>query len=270
MLPQVGKSGYKARVRKPETTARRPGRPAAPRLAPDTDGNVRAVDRALALLLAFGDNEAALPLADIARRAGLHMTTALRLLGTLEHHGFVRRLPAGGYALGPQLLVLGERFRRGLRLEDHVLPALERLRDESHESAAFFVREGAARRCLFRRDSPQPVRTVAQEGAVAPLGIGAHGRALVALEADPPPRLPVVSRGERLKEVAAIAAPVLDSRGEVAGSIGITMPLYRFDAAAEALCLPLVLREAVALTRALGGDPAPVAMLGRQSPEIAA
>jgi DNA-binding IclR family transcriptional regulator len=223
---------------------------------------VRAVDRALALLLAFRDDDVALPLVELARRAGLHLTTALRLLGTLEAQGFVQRLPSAGYALGPQLLVLGERFRRGLRLEDRVMPALERLRADSRESAAFFVREGEARRCLFRLDSPQPVRTIARVGEAAPLGIGAHGRALVALEATPAPRLPVVSRGERLPEVAAIAAPVLDARGTVAGSIGITMPLYRFDARAEALCLPLVLHEAIALTRALGGDPAPIAALG--------
>jgi DNA-binding IclR family transcriptional regulator len=106
------------------------------------------------------------------------------------------------------------------------------------------------------------VRTIARVGEVAPLGIGAHGRALMALETTPPPPLPIVSRGERLAEVAAIAVPVLDARGTVAGSIGITMPLYRFDAAAEALCLPLVLREAIALTRALGGDPSPIAARG--------
>lgn len=232
--------------------------PAAPRETADAEGNVRAVDRALAILRAFEDGDAALPLVEVARRAGLHLTTALRLLGTLESHGFVQRL-SSGYRLGPQLLVLGERFRRGLRLEDQVMPALGRLREQSHESAAFFVREGEARRCLFRLDSPQPVRTIARVGEVAPLGIGAHGRALVALEAEPRPRLPIVSRGERLEEVAAIAAPVLEARGRIAGSIGITMPLYRFDAAAEALCLPLVLREAIALTRAFGGDPAPIA-----------
>ena len=245
-------------VRKPASARGRTARPAPPGEAAETDGNVRAVDRALAILLAFTEDDASLPLAEVARRAGLHATTALRLLGTLESHGFVQRHPGGGYALGAQLLVLGERFRRGLRLEDQVMPALDRLRGESRESAAFFVREGQARRCLFRLDSPQPVRTIARVGEVAPLGIGAHGRALVALETDPRPPLPIVSRGERLPEVAAIAAPVLDARGRVVGSIGITMPLYRFDAAAAALCLPLVLREAAALTRALGGDPAPI------------
>ncbi|WP_090560761.1 IclR family transcriptional regulator [Belnapia rosea] len=232
-----------------------------PREATEAEGNVRAVDRAFAILGAFEDGDAMLPLAEVARRAGLHLTTALRLLGTLESHGVVRRLAQGGYALGPQLLVLGERFRRGLRLEDQVMPALDRLRGESQESAAFFVREGDRRRCLFRQDSPQPVRTVAQVGDMAPLGIGAYGRALVALEAEPRPRLPIVSHGERLPDVVAIAAPVLDGRGAVAGALGITMPRYRFGAAAEARCLALVLREAAALTRALGGDPAPILAL---------
>ena len=231
------------------------------REATEAEGNVRAVDRALAILLSFEEGDAALPLVEVARRARLHLTTALRLLGTLESHGFVQRAAAGGYALGPQLLVLGERFRRSLQLEDQVMPALDRLRSESRESAAFFVREGGQRRCLFRQESPRPVRTVAQVGDVAPLGIGAYGRALVALEAEPRPRLPIVSHGERLQEVVAIAAPVLDGRGAVAGALGITMPRYRFDQAAEARCLPLVLREAAALTRALGGDPAPILAL---------
>jgi len=208
-------------VRKPRTT--NTPAPPPPREAAEADGSVRAVDRALALLLAFEEGDSGLPLGELARRAGLHLTTTLRLLGTLEAQGFVQRLPAGGYALGAQLLVLGERFRRGLRLEDQVMPALDRLRTESRESAAYFVREGDARRCLFRLDSPQPVRTIARVGEVAPLGIGAHGRALVALETAPPPRLPVVSRGERLPEVAAIAAPVLDARGAVVGSLSVTL-----------------------------------------------
>ncbi|WP_439599170.1 IclR family transcriptional regulator [Falsiroseomonas sp.] len=233
--------------------------------APDAaEGNVRAVDRALALLDAFREEEGPLPLADLARRSGLHLTTALRLLGTLESHGFVKRLPTGGYLLGATLLLLGERFRRTLRLDDHVPPALERLRAESGESATFFVRDGDRRRCLFRLESPHPVRDFARVGEAQPLGIGAHGRALLALEPEPAarPRLPIISRGERLQDVAAIAAPVLGAGGLLAGSIGLTMPLYRFDAAAEQLCATLVLREALAVTASLGGDPTPIRILG--------
>jgi DNA-binding IclR family transcriptional regulator len=251
-------------MRKPKDTAAPRPRRASPVETPveaaGLEGNVRAVDRALALLDAFREEEGPLPLADLARRSGLHLTTALRLLGTLESHGFVKRLPTGGYVLGATLLLLGERFRRNLRLDDHVRPALERLRAESGESATFFVRDGDRRRCLFRLESPHPVRDFARVGESQPLGIGGHGRALLALEAPAGerPRLPIISRGERLQDVAAIAAPVLGAGGLLAGSIGITMPLYRFDAAAEALCTSLVLREALAVTMALGGDPTPI------------
>jgi DNA-binding IclR family transcriptional regulator len=215
--------------------------------------SVRAVDRALVILRAFREDDGPLGLTELSRRAGLNATTALRLLGTLEAHGFVKRLPSGGYLLGPTLLLLGDLFRRSLRLEHHVMPALERLRAESQESAAFFVREGDQRRCVFRLDSPQLVRDVAHVGETQPLGRGAHGRALIALEQGE--SLPVVSRGERLPQIAAIACPVLDSNGRVAGSIGISVPLYRFTEESEALCVPLVLREAIVMTRDLGGDP---------------
>ncbi|MGX9962070.1 IclR family transcriptional regulator [Roseomonas sp. F4] len=251
-------------MRKPKDTATPRPRRASPVEAPPEvaglEGNVRAVDRALALLDAFREEEGALPLADLARRSGLHLTTALRLLGTLESHGFVKRLPTGGYVLGATLLLLGERFRRNLRLDDHVRPALERLRAESGESATFFVRDGDRRRCLFRLESPHPVRDFARVGEAQPLGIGGHGRALLALDVPPDqrPRLPIISRGERLQDVAAIAAPVLGAGGLLAGSIGITLPLYRFNTAAEALCTALVVREALAVTAALGGDPTPI------------
>ncbi|MBW6400518.1 helix-turn-helix domain-containing protein [Roseomonas sp. HJA6] len=225
----------------------------APRNA-SPDGGVRAVDRALALLCAFRDEDGPLGLAEISRRVGLNMTTALRLLQTLEGQGFIQRLPAGGYLLGPALLLLGERFRRSLRLENHVLPALERLRSESAESAVFFVRDGDRRRCLYRLDAPQLVRAYAPIGEVLPLGHGAHGRALIALDTPGTP-LPIVTRAERHPDLAAIAAPVLDAGGRVAGSIGISVPLYRFTPEMEALCRALTMREAVQVTRELGGDP---------------
>lgn len=233
-------------------TAPRTKSTAAPAEVP-ADGGVRAVDRALALLCAFQDDDGPLGLTEISRRVGLNMTTALRLLQTLEGQGFIQRLPGGGYLLGPTLLVLGERFRRSLRLENHVMPALERLRTESDESAVFFVRDGNRRRCVYRLDLPQLVRPYAPVGEVLPLGHGAHGRALIALEAAMAQPLPVVTRAERHPDLAAIAAPVLDAAGQVAGSIGISVPLYRFTPQMEALCRRLTMREALQVTRELGG-----------------
>jgi len=53
-----------------------------------TDG-VRAVDRALAVLLAFTANDDELWAIEIARRVGLSRPTLYRLLYTLERQGFI-------------------------------------------------------------------------------------------------------------------------------------------------------------------------------------
>ena len=56
------------------------------------DGNaVRSVDRAAALLLALGDSHGEAGGTELARRLGLHKSTASRLLATLEKRGSLRR-----------------------------------------------------------------------------------------------------------------------------------------------------------------------------------
>ncbi|MBE1583543.1 IclR family transcriptional regulator [Nonomuraea angiospora] len=47
-------------------------------------------------------------LGEIADHLGVHKSTALRLLQTLEEGGFVRRVPGGGYGMGFQLIALGQ------------------------------------------------------------------------------------------------------------------------------------------------------------------
>jgi hypothetical protein len=56
-------------------------------------GGVAAVDRALSVLGAFQDGDAALSLAELAERTRLYKSTVLRLLASLEHGGWV---PAPG------------------------------------------------------------------------------------------------------------------------------------------------------------------------------
>ena len=50
------------------------------------DGNaVRSVDRAAALLIALGDSQGEAGVTELARRLGLHKSTASRLLARSEH-----------------------------------------------------------------------------------------------------------------------------------------------------------------------------------------
>jgi DNA-binding IclR family transcriptional regulator len=217
---------------------------------------VAAVERALSLLAAWREGEAALSLAELAARTGLYKSTILRLLASLERFRCVQRRPDGQWALGPMLFRWGMLYQRGLRLDAILPPALRRLADETGESATFWVREGGQRLCLFRADSPRAVRDHLLPGELLPLEQGAGGRVLLAFAAGPPPPgmdPVVVTLGERDPDMAALAAPVFGGGGALAGALALSGPRARLAPLAEGL-KPALAAAAAALTRRLGGD----------------
>ena len=82
------------------------------------DGNaVRSVDRAAALLLALGESQGEAGVTELARRLGLHKSTASRLLATLQKRGLVEQDDeTGKYRLGLVVIRLAERAERTLDL----------------------------------------------------------------------------------------------------------------------------------------------------------
>ena len=124
---------------------------------------VDAVNRALSIVMCFTANDDRLTLTEIARRTGLYKSTVLRLIESLELQGFLVKPDGRGYALGAELMRLGSLYARQFRLEDRVRPILVRLVAETGESASFYRREGHRRICLFRCDSPAPIRDHVRE-----------------------------------------------------------------------------------------------------------
>jgi DNA-binding IclR family transcriptional regulator len=61
---------------------------------------IRSVSRALRILEEVGRSPAPLPVKAIARRCGLHLSTAYHLVRTLGYEGYLQRLPGGEYAIG--------------------------------------------------------------------------------------------------------------------------------------------------------------------------
>jgi DNA-binding transcriptional ArsR family regulator len=88
------------------------------------DGNaVRSVDRAAALLLALGESHGEAGVTELARRLGLHKSTASRLLATLEKRGLVEQdEETGKYRLGLVVIRLAERAERTLDLRAIAMP----------------------------------------------------------------------------------------------------------------------------------------------------
>ena len=216
---------------------------------------VEAVDRALALLRAFREGDAGLPLAELARRTGLYKSTILRLAASLERGGLLARGGDGRFRLGEELWRLGALYRGAFDLERVIRPALQRLVDATGETASFYVRAGDARACLYRVNSPKAVRHHLEEGVRLPLERGAAGRVLLAFAGAPgavSARIrragEYVSLGERDPEIAAAAVPAFDAGGMLRGALAVSGLIARFDAPARKRALA-ALREAAAALR---------------------
>jgi DNA-binding IclR family transcriptional regulator len=213
------------------------GRPPKQRTGEDAaaEQRVEAVERALSLLDAFTEAEPALNLSGLAKRAGLYPSTALRLCGSLERCGYLARDGRGFYRPGGKLKRLARLHDLAFPLGSLLRPALVRLAESTGETAAFYVREGDRRICLYRVNGPRPVRSHLDEGAVLPLDRGAAGHVLMAFDGGTSPRHNVilrdgfsVSRGERDTDSAAIAIPLFDADGVFRGALGLAGPITRF------------------------------------------
>lgn len=228
-----------------------PRKPALPSLADQqaAPGGAAAVDRALSLLGAFGAGDGSLSLAVLAERTGLYKSTLLRLAASLEHARLLQRGTDGCWALGPEVARLHGIYAASFSLESQVMPALRELVAQTHESAAFHVRQGDTRVCLYRVDSPQLLRDHVRPGELLPLDRGAGGRVLMAFAGAPGRLYARIRRdgvvdltGDRVKDLSGISAPVFGPGGVLLGALTLTLPASRHHAALAAQVRAAALR----------------------------
>ena len=116
--------------------------------SPDVSDNPKNVVQSLAkgfrVLEAFTAGEPELPLAEVARRAGMDNATAFRLLNTLVMLGYVGRAPGSrNFRLSLKVLDLGFNAIARMELRDRVRPVLRSLVGEVNEAASVAVLDGA-------------------------------------------------------------------------------------------------------------------------------
>ena len=254
------------------------------------DGNaVRSVDRAAALLLALGEAQGEAGVTELARRLGLHKSTASRLLATLEKRGLVEQDDeTGKYRLGIIVLRLAETAERTLDLRSIAMPELDRLARATRETTGLGVLDGDRFLTVAQADGPNLVAMGDWTGRSVPPHSVAAGKVLMAAL---PEReiMRLVRRGldqltdrtitqlePLLEELArvrrrgyatafgeydaglnAVAAPVYDARGQVAAAVDVWGPSFRRHARAGAGARRQQIRaSAAAVSVRLGGTAA--------------
>jgi IclR family acetate operon transcriptional repressor len=192
--------------------------------APGTSGSTRTVDRALELL-AEVCAEGSITLSEVARRTGLPLSTALRLLRTLESSGFVVRDDGGSFSAGTRLIQLGAYALGRQSLIRLATPAMRRIVERTGESTYLAI-VGAGDTAIYIAmvEGTHAVRHTSWVGRSVPLANLAVGRALAGEDRDGY----VAQRDRYEPDVTAIAAPIRWPGG-VAGALSVLGPTYRID-----------------------------------------
>lgn len=147
---------------------------------------IESIDRALAILQLFLQEEKPLSLTEISKKIGIHKSTASRTMDTLEGRDFVRRDgETGKYWLGLQVYSLGMLFREKESFQKVAYPYAKALSLQCQESVHMttFVQSDAPypqHVILEKIKSPQTVDMAPPIGSIRPSYCAASGKCLLA------------------------------------------------------------------------------------------
>ncbi len=227
----------------------------------DILSGVGVVDKSAAILDALA-TRGPLTLAELVEATGISRPTTHRLAAALGVHGLVGRDEGGRFRLGMRLHAWGTRAAAPEGLLEHARAVLERLRDESGESAQLYVREGDRRVCVAVAERPTGLRDTVAIGASLPIDAGSGGTVLVAWAKGTAEMIGefaairtrgwVESVAEREAGVASVSAPVLGSAGVAVAAVSVSGPIERLGRRPGRRLAEPVVAAARALERAAG------------------
>jgi len=220
---------------------------------------VRAVDRALDILLCFTREEPTRSLTQIAESVHMSKTTVHRLLATLENKRFISRDKVSGlYRLGFRYIDMASLVLQDVELHRWAQPYLKRLSMDYGETVDLSILEGSHVIYLEVIESPQRLKLAAAVGQRLPAFCTASGKALLAYMPEEHVReilgenlteytdrttvsIPeiledlrctaergyAISEQQYEKDINAVAAPIFDADKQPIASIAIVGPSFR-------------------------------------------
>lgn len=184
----------------------------------------RAVDRALALLAIVAD-QGPITLTEAAREASLSVSTAMRLLRTLESWQFVSRNSDAQYGVGGRIVEIGAQAISQDRLYELSGQVLTELTTRTQETSYLGVSASDGTVVYLRQvESPRSIRHVGWVGKKVPIEGTSIG---VVLSGQTPPA-GYASNPAQSDDAVAFTAPVIIS-GEIVGALSVLVPSFRLS-----------------------------------------
>ena len=139
-----------------------------------------AASRVLGVLGAFTSAHSVLGLSSIARRSGLPLSTAHRLIAELEDWGALTRRSDGLYEVGPRLWELGLLAPVNRELRQVALPYMQDVLATTGENVQLAVRDGTGVLYVERIHGNDAVPLVSTTGTRLPMHATGVGKVLLA------------------------------------------------------------------------------------------
>ncbi|MFI5282612.1 MAG: IclR family transcriptional regulator [Candidatus Dormibacterales bacterium] len=206
---------------------------------------VRSVDRAMSILdlLEKGTERTG---ADLARELGVHRSTALRLLATLEKHAMVERdRRTARYRLGPRLPQLASAVSGELDLRHAARPFCERLADAVGETVTLDVMAGDAIVPIEQATASTSMVAVNWLGRRAPIHCTASGKVILAFAPELVRRRVLAAPLERRTAYTIVDGAELEAQLVAARESGVARTFEELEVGLDAIAAPV---------RSAGGD----------------
>lgn len=244
------------------------------------------IERAL-LTLSCVAKKGAFNLKEVADEVGIPSSTAYRLLQAFAAADFVEKSGHGTYRIGRQFVRVASLIVDSQDYEAIVRPHLDRLSDLFHETCAMAVYLPTRHSYAIMASVPSihPLKYVLEKFVPRPMVWGALGRSMLPFLSKDEVMAALENQGSPLdrntppmtyeeltqafsttrKEgcyvgtsadaygASGTAAAILDPRGRVWGSIGVTTPVIRYDPAIQPEISAAVIEASRSLSLALAG-----------------
>jgi len=201
---------------------------------------IRAVERALDVLLCFTNQTPGLTMSQISERIGINKSTVHRLLSTLEGKRFVERDPSTGvYKPGLRLLQMASLAMEQNSLRRLAATYLQDLSNHYKENVNLAVLDGADVVYLDVLEGSQRVKLAAVPGQRLPAFCTASGKAILAFLSEEKIRS-VLERGMPKHTQATITSPeeFLKNIGEIRKR-GFAISEQEFEDGINAIAVPI-------------------------------
>jgi IclR family acetate operon transcriptional repressor len=272
-----------SQIKEPESSATEPTRERS---------GVQSIERAFAILDQIAHHEG-ISLADLSKKVGLHNSTVFHLVRTMVELGLARQAKdTKRYHLGRTIFRLAARSFSEVELVGIATPFLESLAAKTGESSHLALRVDSGVVIVARVAGTGAFQLVERTGGIRPAHCTALGKVLLAalpddqlekyllamdLRAWTPKTLTDIDmlRQELLRvretgvgfddaefdmEVRCVAAPVHDFRGQVAGAIGISGPVWRMTLPRLLTVAEQVKQTAAEMSEELGQNNVPTTL----------